>query len=134
MVLAAATVITAGCGGSYSSQTVSSSPSSAQPSSVGPSDMSNEQAPPTRLYIDVTIQRGDVTPANEQLQAAVKETVVLRVSSDAADEIHVNSTPEHTFKLEADKAQSFQFNLDAPGQVDIKLQQLNRVIATIQVQ
>jgi hypothetical protein len=96
--------------------------------------MSNEQAPPNRLVIEVTIKGGNVTPTNEQLQAAVKEQIVIRVSSDAADELHVHSNPEHTFKVEAKPAQSFQFTVDVPGKVDVELHQLKRTIATIRVQ
>lgn len=96
--------------------------------------MTNEQAPPSRLVIDVTIKGGTVTPTNEQLQAAVKEQIVIRVNSDVADELHVHSNPEHTFNVEAKPAQSFQFTVDVPGRVDIELHQLNQTIATIAVQ
>lgn len=96
--------------------------------------MSNEQAPPSRLLIDVTIKGGDVTLANQQLQAAVKEQIVIRVNSDAADELHVHSTPEHSFNIEAKPMQSFQFTVDVPGKVDVELHKLNKTIATITVQ
>ncbi len=131
MALAAAALITAGCGGSESTEATSASPS---PSTVSPSDMSNEQAPPTRLEIEVTIKGGTVTPTNEQLQAAVKEQIIIRVNSDVADELHVHSNPEHTFKIEAKPAQTFQFTVEVPGQVDVELHQLNKTIATIAVQ
>ena len=96
--------------------------------------MPDEQAPPSRLVIDVTINGGNVTPTNEQLQGAIKEPIVIRVNSDAADELHVHSNPKHTFKVEAKPAQSFQCTVDVPGRVDVELHQLNRTIATIQVQ
>lgn len=96
--------------------------------------MSNEQAPPTRLEIEVTIKGGTVTPTNEQLQAAVKEQIIIRVNSDVADELHVHSNPEHTFKIEAKPAQTFQFTAEVPGQVAVELHQLNKTIATIAVQ
>ena len=96
--------------------------------------MSNDQAPPTRLVIDVTIKGGNVTPTNEQLQAGVKEPIVIRVNSDAADELHVHSTPEHSFNVEAKPMQSFQFAVDVPGKVDVELHHLNKTIATITVQ
>jgi ABC-type glycerol-3-phosphate transport system substrate-binding protein len=131
MALAAAALITAGCGGSDGGE---SAPASSPPSTVNPSDMANEQAPPSRLVIDVTIQGGNVTPTNEQLQAAVNEQIIVRVNSDAADELHVHSNPEHTFKIEAKPAQSFQFTVDVPGKVDIELHQQKRTIATVQVQ
>ncbi len=131
MILTAATLITAGCGGSNGGGNATSS---SQPSTISPSDMSNDQAPPTRLVIDVTIKGGNVTPTNEQLQAGVKEQIVIRVNSDAADELHVHSTPEHSFNVEAKPMQSFQFAVDVPGKVDVELHHLNKTIATITVQ
>jgi hypothetical protein len=108
--------------------------SSSQPSTVSPSDMSNEQAPPTRLVIDVGIKGGTVTPTNQELQAAVKQQIVIRVNSDADDELHVHSTPEHTFNVAAKPMQSFLFTADVPGKVDVELHKLSKIIATIQVQ
>ena len=134
MIVTAAALITAGCGGSNSADNAPSSTSSSQPSTVNPSDMSNDQAPPSRLVIDVTIKGGTVTPTNEQLQAALKEQIVIRVNSDAADELHVHSTPEHSFNVEAKPNQSFQFSVDVPGKVDVELHKLNKTVATIQVQ
>jgi hypothetical protein len=130
----AAALITAGCGGSNGTDNASGTASSSQPSTVGPSDMSNDQAPPTRLVIDVDIKGGDVTPTNQQLQAGVKEQIIIRVNSDAADELHVHSTPEHKFNVEAKPMQSFQFTVDVPGKVDVELHHLNKTIATITVQ
>ncbi|HKH50908.1 MAG TPA: hypothetical protein VKA77_03745 [Mycobacterium sp.] len=129
-----AALITAGCGGSNGTDNASDTASTSQPSTVSPSDMSDEQAPPARLVIDVGIKGGTVTPTNQQLQSGVKEQIVIRVNSDAADELHVHSTPEHTFNVEAKPMQSFQFTTDVPGKVDVELHKLNKVIATIQVQ
>ncbi|HJT93077.1 MAG TPA: hypothetical protein VJ777_14270 [Mycobacterium sp.] len=131
MALAAAALLVAGCGGSDSSESASASPSA---STVSPSDMSNEQAPPNRLVLEVTIKGGAVTPTNEQEQSAINEQIVIRVNSDVADELHVHSTPEHTFKIEPKAGQSFQFTVDVPGTVDVELHQLKKTIATIQVQ
>ncbi len=90
-------LLIAGCGGggSDSAQSLSSTPST-----VIPSDMQNEQAPPDRLDIDVTIKGGQVDPTNAQLDAKTNEAIVIRVNSDVADELHVHSTPEHSFKIE----------------------------------
>jgi hypothetical protein len=133
--LTAAALITAGCGGSSGTDIATSSAQPKnQPSTVSPSDMSNDQAPPTRLAIDVDIKGGNVTPTNQQLQAGVKEQIIIRVNSDAADELHVHSTPEHKFNVEAKPMQTFQFTVDVPGNVDVELHHLNKTIATITVQ
>ncbi|MDZ4265981.1 MAG: hypothetical protein U1D00_09840, partial [Mycobacterium sp.] len=85
------------------------------------------------LVIDVTIEGGDVTPSNAALQAAVGQPIVIRVASDSADELHVHSTPEHTFDIGVGPDQSFEFTVDMPGRVDVELHQLPKTIATIQV-
>ena len=137
IVLASAlALVTAGCGGSGESEKTDGSAGSATPSvtAVNPSDMTNEQQAPARLLIDVTIKGGEVTPTNQPLKGKVGEPIVVRVNSDAADELHVHSNPEHSFKIEPRNGQQFQFTVDVPGTVDIELHQLNRTIASVQVQ
>jgi hypothetical protein len=134
--LAAVALIAAGCGGSTSSDTSSSSAgSSGAPASTGAPQLSDQQAPPPRLVIDVTIKGGEVNPTNAQFDSKAKEPIVVRVNSDVADELHVHSNPEHTFNVEAkDGPQSFQFTVDVPGKVDIELHHLNKTVATVTVQ
>jgi hypothetical protein len=133
VALAAGAVLIAGCGGGGDSENAQSSrPPSA--STVSPSDMQNDQAPPDRLVVDVTIKGGAVNPTNAQLEAKANEPIVVKVNSDVADELHVHSTPDHTFKIEAKPVQQFQFSVDVPGKVDIELHQLGKTVATVQVQ
>ena len=129
LTLAATALITAGCGGSGGT----AGPSSA-PSSTAAPQLTDQQDPPTRLLLDVTIKGGEVTPTNEPLQGAVGEPVVIRVNSDAADQLHVHSNPEHTFTVEPKNGQQFQFTVDVPGKVDVELHELGRTVATITVQ
>ena len=131
-LLFACALVLAGCGGGGGS--VSTQSSSAPASTVNPSDMQNEQAPPERLVIQVTIERGEVKPTNEQLETKVKNPIVVQINSDAADELHVHSTPEHTFTVEPRSGQQFQFTVDVPGKVDIELHKSQKTIATVQVQ
>ena len=131
--LAAGALLIAGCGGGGSGGAQSSS---GQPSAstVSPSDMQNEQKAPDRLLIDVTIKGGEINPTNAQLEAKTNEPIVVKVDSDVADELHVHSTPDHTFKIDAKPGQQFQFTVDVPGKVDIELHHLEKTIATVQVQ
>jgi len=122
----AAAVLLAGCGGT------SESGPTASPSPGAPS-LTDAQAPPDRLVVDVTIEGGEVTPTNAQLRAAVGQPIVIRVDSDTADELHVHSTPEHNFDIGVGPGQSFQFTVDMPGRVDVELHQLHKTVATIQV-
>ncbi|MGA5465996.1 hypothetical protein [Mycobacterium sp. NPDC050041] len=138
LVLAATTTLLAACGGGGdgadgggSTAAASSSPSV---TTVAPSDMTDQQQAPERLTIEVKIQGVDVTPTNAALQAKVGQPIVIRVDSDAADELHVHSVPEHSFPVEARPGQQFQFTVDVPGNVDIELHDAGKVVATIQVQ
>jgi hypothetical protein len=85
------------------------------------------------LSVDVTIANGQVTPANVTLQATVRQPITLHVTSDAADELHVHSVPDHKFEVAAAANQTFQFSVDVPGNVDVELHHLDRTVATIQV-
>jgi hypothetical protein len=134
ILAAAAALLTAGCGSSDNAKSSGSTTTTPSVTTVNPSDMTNQQQAPNRLVIDVTIRGGEVTPTTASLQSKVKEPIVVRVNSDVADELHVNSTPEHTFKIEPRTGQQFQFTVDAPGTVEIQLQKLNRTIASVQVQ
>jgi hypothetical protein len=96
------------------------SPRATQPSGAG-------------LVVDITIAKGQVTPSNAMLTAKVSEPITLRVTSDAADELHVHSVPDHKFQVAAAANQTFQFNVDVPGNVDVELHHLDRTVATIQV-
>ena len=133
---AATALLLAGCGGSTDSGATASSSAAAggSASSTSIPQLSDQQAPPEQLVVDVTIKGGKVTPTNEQLQAKVGDPIVLRVDSDAADQLHVHSNPEHTFTVEPKPGQSFQFTVTVPGKVDVELHELNRTIASIAVQ
>jgi hypothetical protein len=97
-----------------------SSPKATQPSSAG-------------LVVNITIAKGQVTPSNATLHATVSEPITLRVNSDAVDELHVHSVPDHKFQVAAAANQTFQFSVDVPGNVAVELHHLDRTIATIQV-
>lgn len=133
-LLATGAVLIAGCSGGGGSDSAQSSSEAPSVSTVSPSDMQDEQAPPNRLLIDVSIKGGEVNPINAQLEAKINEPIVVKVNSDVADELHVHSAPEHTLKIEAKPGQQFQFTVDVPGKVDIELHQLEKTIATVQVQ
>lgn len=129
LAVAAAAILLSACGSGESADTATPSGSA----TVDPSAMTEAQAPPQQLVIDVAIKGGTVTPTNEQLQAEVNEPIVVRVDSDATDELHVHSTPEHSFDVGVGPAQSFQFTVTVPGRVDIELHEAHTTIATIQV-
>ncbi|MGV0871642.1 hypothetical protein [Mycolicibacterium sp. XJ879] len=130
VVLATAAVVAVGCGSQDGDTAEGTSPPA---TTVNPSDMTDQQRPTDRVTLDVTIEGGQVDPTNAQLEAKVGEPIVIRVNSDAPDELHVHSTPEHTFPVKAEPGQQFQFTVDVPGRVDVELHDANKTVATIQV-
>lgn len=120
--LAVVALLGAGCGGTKSG------------SGSASSSVTSQQQSPPGLVVDVTISKGTLTPANAEWQAKVGQPIEFRVNSDADDELHVHSTPDHEFTVEPKQGQTFQFTVDVPGQVEVELHKLNRTIGTIQVQ
>ena len=94
---------------------------------------SPSQPPAAGLDVTVTIANGQVNPSNATLQAKVKQPITFHVTSDATDEIHVHSVPDHKFQIAAAPNQTFQFSVDVPGNVEVELHHLDRTVATIQV-
>lgn len=125
IVAVTALAVAAGCGGSKTG-----GPSSSPSQQVSQSQPQS----PAGLVVDVTISNGTVTPANAEFKAKVGQPIQFRVNSDATDELHVHSVPDHEFEVEAKPNQIFQFSIDVPGQVEVELHKLDRTVATIQVQ
>jgi hypothetical protein len=71
--------------------------------------------PAASLDVNVTIANGQVNPTNATLQAKVKQQITFHVTSDATDELHVHSVPDHKFQVAAAPNQTFQFSVDVPG-------------------
>ncbi|WP_308203694.1 hypothetical protein [Mycolicibacterium gadium] len=93
--------------------------------------------PPTSaeagMVIDVTVDKGVATPTNATVQAVAGEPIVLHVTSDAVDSLHVHSVPEHVFDVAAAPDQRFEFTVDIPGRVAVELHDLHVTVVTIEV-
>ena len=109
------------------------SPAAGATSSTAASASSPAPSPSAGSFIGVTISEGSVVPTNAETEAVAGQPIMLEVSSDAADSIHVHSIPEHVFDVQARPGQRFEFTVDVPGRVDVELHELNRTIATITV-
>jgi hypothetical protein len=145
VVAALAVWLTAGCGGTkttggtssssgQASSSAASSSGTSAASSSAPPPSGSQQPPAGAATFDVTIANGQVTPTNATWQAKVGQPISVRVTSDAADELHVHSSPDHEFEVAAAPNQVFTFTVDVPGSVDIELHKLDKTIATLQVQ
>jgi hypothetical protein len=85
------------------------------------------------VVIDVTIADGEVSPAGKQVDAAVGQPIEVHVDSDAPDELHVHSSPEHEYEIKPADDQVFRFSIDQPGQVEIETHETDTVVAELVV-
>ncbi|MEU8898863.1 hypothetical protein [Nocardia sp. NPDC048505] len=83
--------------------------------------------------VTIRIASGAVDPRNTRTEAKVGQPIVLRVDSDAADELHVHSDPAHTFAVAPRAGQEFRFTVGVPGQVAVELHELDQTVTTLQV-
>lgn len=121
------TVSAAGC----SSKTAA--PPAASSTAPSASATSTTPAPAAGLTIPVQISHGNVTPTNAEYEAKVNEPITFTVDSDAADELHVHSVPEHEFEIKPAAGQKFTFTVTVPGQVVVELHGSDKTVATLTV-
>ncbi|WP_313674675.1 hypothetical protein [Mycolicibacterium sp.] len=123
--------VAAGCGSGPATPATSSPtvPTAAATPSAATAPPSQAAGP----VINVTIAAGVVTPTNAEVEAAVGQPIVLEVSSDATDSIHVHSIPERVFDVQPLPGQRFEFTVGIPGRVDVELHDLNRTVVTVAV-
>jgi hypothetical protein len=118
----AAVLALAGCIGDTGG-TVSSTPT--------PGEASSPAAEP--VLVEIAIRQGRIDPQGERVQVKVGQDVTLRVTSDAAEEIHVHSDPERTYKVEPGGVLQETFSIDRPGQVAIEAHEFGVTIVQLVV-
>lgn len=97
-------------------------------------------APPTRsapttataTVIDVTYAGGEVTTAQPRVELSLGDEVVLRVTSDVAEEIHVHGYDLYE-DIPAGGTVEVSFTADLPGAYEVELQQAVRPLVQLRV-
>jgi hypothetical protein len=104
---------------------------------VMPYGCSSQPAAPSGLKGPVTIpiteRNGSIQPSGDTVQAGEGQKIVLVVDSDAPDEIHVHSDPDHEFEVKAGANQRFTFSIAAPGTYEVESHGLDVVIVKLQI-
>lgn len=124
--LLAAVLLLSGCGGSDED---TSDP--APQTSAEVKEQQLESA--TGVAVGIVIENGKVTPQGKRLEVKAGKLVRLTVMSDADEEIHVHSDPEHTFAVKAGEPLTETFTIDTPGQVAIEAHELGVTVVQLVV-
>lgn len=126
-LLACALTVT-GCGGS---DEPSARKSTTEPSSsrTTPSNPDTSEG----VGFTITIMDGKVTPQGDRIDVPVGAEVTMEVTSDADEELHVHSDPEHTFEVKAGEPNTFTFTIDTPGQVAVEAHHLGVTVVQLVV-
>jgi plastocyanin len=83
--------------------------------------------------VEIAIEGGKVTPRGERVEVRKGQRITLVVTSDADEEIHVHSDPEHTYQVRAGGSIEKSFTLDTPGQVAVEAHHLDATIVQLVV-
>jgi hypothetical protein len=85
------------------------------------------------VTIKITEKDGRIDPSGDTVNVDQGQDITLVVSSDAEDEIHVHSEPEHEFPIAGRGVQRITFSIDSPGTYEVESHELNVVIVKLQV-
>lgn len=95
---------------------------------------SKSSAPTKPLTIPITIHGTSISPNGTRIQAAVNQKIILDVTSDTADEIHVH-TGGDGLPIEVAKGHhTYSFSVDRPGLIEVEVEQLKKTLFQLEVQ
>lgn len=110
----AAALLLAGCGGSSDGQAATTTQHGG-------------------VVVDIAIKDGTVTPQGRRVEVTVGDEIALHVTTDADEEIHVHSDPEHEYEVAAGDDVTETFTIDTPGQVAVEAHHLDATIVQLVV-
>jgi hypothetical protein len=88
---------------------------------------------PAGTTVDIVIKDGKVTPQGKRVDVTAGEPVTLHITSDADEEIHVHSDPEHEYEVGPGDDVTETFTLKTPGQVAVEAHHLDVTIVQLVV-
>jgi hypothetical protein len=122
----AAVLLLAGCGGDDTGKVSSSpNPSPSEPGAAEPAD--------DGVIVDITIRDGKVTPQGDRVDVKVGQKVILHITSDAKETIHLHSEPEHELEVGDGDDVEKSFTFDVPGQIAVEAHDLDVTIVQLVV-
>ncbi|MCW2802760.1 MAG: uncharacterized protein JWN06_977 [Propionibacteriaceae bacterium] len=141
----AVTVVTlalwvAGCTSTSPNSPAPSAPAASASTQPSPSASrtGSPQASPSQdanaVTIDITIAGGKVDPSGERVNVAKGQTVILNVTSDSDDEVHVHTAGDGIeIPVKADVPATARFVAADTGSFEVESHHLNKIIVILNV-
>jgi len=85
------------------------------------------------VMVTITEKDGAISASSDLVRADTGEKIMFMVTTDAADEIHVHSEPEHEFEIKPGAEQTFTFKVDTPGTVEVESHGLDTTILKLEI-
>ena len=132
-----AVLLLAACGGSEPA--ASSAPPSPLPPATSSAPSSSPSASPSPsptvegTVIELTVAGGEVSGDTGRVEVPLNGTVILRVTSDVAEEVHVHGVDEYV-DLAAGQTTEATFVADVPGVFELELHGSGQLLTRMQVQ
>ena len=87
---------------------------------------------PSVRVIDVSVAGGSVTGPGSRVEAALGEDLVIRVTSDTADEVHVHGYDKRA-EVPAGGTVEIPFTADIPGGFEVELEGTGQLLFQLRV-
>lgn len=128
-----ALLLLAACGADPTTSATAPSTSATDPttSTPAPSTSGADRVPAGRV-IAVSFARGRVSGVGSRVSARLGEQLLLRVTSDVADEVHVHGYGR-TATVESGGTVEIAFTADVPGGFEVELEGLGRQLFQLRV-
>jgi hypothetical protein len=101
-------------------------------SSSSPSESTSDSTDGDTVAVTVTREGDTFTPNGERVELEVGQTLDLTITSDAAGEFHVHSTPEQEIAYDAGTSEH-QITIDRPGVVEVESHEPASIVLQLEV-
>jgi hypothetical protein len=84
-----------------------------------------EESSASGVVVDIAVENGTVTPTAGRVNVKVGQKVTLHLTSDADEEFHVHTVPDHGYELGPGDDIRRSFTVRSPGVVSIEAHHLD---------
>ena len=83
--------------------------------------------------VEVSIRDSKTEPSGDVVKVRTGEQITVKISSDIDDEVHVHSTPDHSFQVAPGEQVEETFSFSAPGTYEMESHRLKKLIVKFEV-